>query len=107
MKKMIKNTGYSSLDIVNRYAIPMHRYRVPMGYRYRVPMGYRYHVPMGYRYRVVEPAAPPPLWVPALWFCRQTAAPLDTKKRDQGKRVIKTMAKKRLDKAESKRYECD
>ena len=71
MKKMIKNTGYSYLDIVNRYVIPM--------YRYRVPMGYRYHVPMGYRYRVVEPADPPPLWVPVALALPPLAAPLTLK----------------------------
>lgn len=48
MKKMIKNTGYSYLDIVNRYVVPMYRYMIPMGYRYHVPMGYRYMIPMGY-----------------------------------------------------------
>ena len=80
MKKMIKNTGYSSLDIVNRYVIPMYRYHVPMGYRYRVPMGYRYRVPMGYRYRVVEPAAPPPLWVPVALALPPKAAPLGNEK---------------------------
>jgi hypothetical protein len=73
MKKMIKNTGYSYLDIVNRYVVPM--------YRYRVPMGYRYHIPMGYRYRVVEPADPLPLWVPVALALPPKAAPLGNKKK--------------------------
>ena len=81
MKKMIKNTGYSYLDIVNRYVVPMYRYRVPMGYRYHVPMGYRYRVPMGYRYRVVEPADPLPLWVPVALALPPKAAPLGNKKK--------------------------
>lgn len=73
MKKMIKNTGYSYLDIVNRYVVPMYRYRVPMGYRYRVPMGYQY--------RVVEPADPLPLWVPVALALPPKAAPLGNKKK--------------------------
>ena len=73
MKKMIMNTGYSYLDIVNRYVVPM--------YRYRVPMGYRYHIPMGYRYRVVEPADPLPLWVPVALALPPKAAPLGNKKK--------------------------
>ena len=65
MKKMIKNTGYSYLDIVNRYVVPMYRYRVPMGYRYRV----------------VEPADPLPLWVPVALALPPKAAPLGNKKK--------------------------
>lgn len=48
-------------------------------------MGYRYILPMGQNKFFVAPTDPLPHGFPSRGSCRQTAAPLTLKKRNQGK----------------------